>query len=56
MSSPKEPGSIYSPGMSRDDRYETYQRSMDERIGSCKNLQVRLVLEAMREFVLSFYS
>lgn len=49
-----EPGSIYSPGMSRNLRYDAYRSSMNQRLLACKNARVREVLEAMRDYVLSF--
>ena len=49
-----DPDSIYTPGMTRAQRYEAYKASMDERVGSARNPQARIVLSAMRDFVLSF--
>jgi hypothetical protein len=48
-----DPESIYRPDMTRQERYQTYNTSMEERIEKAKNGQVRSVLEAMRDFILS---
>lgn len=48
-----ETGSIYSSGMSRQDRYAAYRNSMNARVASCKNGNVRQVLTSMRDYVLS---
>lgn len=50
----QESDSIYTPQMSRKERYEAYRTSMDQRIQSSKNGSVRSVLQSMRDFVLSF--
>lgn len=49
-----DPDSVYSPEMSRSERYQAYRVSMDERLGRCKNGQVRSVLQSMRDFLMSF--
>jgi len=46
-----DPDSIYTPEMSRSERYATYQLSMDKRIAAARNARVKQVLESMREFV-----
>jgi hypothetical protein len=50
----KDPDSIYTPQMSRTDRYQAYRASIDERVESAKNPQVISVLKAMKAFVVSF--
>ena len=46
--------SIYTPNMSRDERYSAYRSSMQDRLARSKNPQARKVLTAMMEFVLSY--
>lgn len=46
--------SIYTPGMSRSERYATYRASMEERISKARNDRVRRVLQAMCDYVVSF--
>lgn len=46
--------SIYTPQMSRAERFQAYRTSMNERIESSQNLKVKAVLQAMRDFVLEF--
>ncbi|CAJ1965285.1 unnamed protein product [Cylindrotheca closterium] len=50
----QDPDSIYTPQMSRAERYDAYRSSMDERIQNSKNGGVRSILQSMRDFVLSF--
>lgn len=47
-------GSIYTPGMSRAERYRVYRKSVDERLESSKNEKAKAVLMAMRDFVVEF--
>ena len=49
-----EPDSIYRGDMKREQRYQAYRASMEERIEKARNKQGRKVLTAMKEFVLSF--
>jgi len=49
-----DPDSIYTADMSRAERYQAYRGSMEERVRSARNPTVRTVLEAMKDFVLSF--
>ena len=44
---------IYDPGMSRDQRFETYSKVMLEREETAVNATVKRVLSLMRQFVLS---
>jgi hypothetical protein len=48
-----EEDSIYSSTMNRSERYQAYRRAMEERLESCKNSQVKQVLSALKDFVLS---
>jgi len=48
-----DPDSIYSTDMDRSGRYEAYRTSMEERIKNARNRDVRKVLTALRDFVLS---
>lgn len=47
-----EEDSIYSPTMTRAERYQAYRRTMEERVASSRNAQVKRVLVALKEFVL----
>ncbi|KAG7339666.1 hypothetical protein IV203_025290 [Nitzschia inconspicua] len=49
-----EEDSIYTPQMTRSQRYQTFRKSMNDRIENSRNLKVKAVLEAMRDFVLEF--
>jgi len=49
-----DPDSIYKPNMSRQERYQAYNNSMEERIKKARSPQGKQVLMAMQEFVLSF--
>eukprot|EP00526_Cylindrotheca_closterium_P022614 CAMPEP_0113609946 /NCGR_PEP_ID=MMETSP0017_2-20120614/4760_1 /TAXON_ID=2856 /ORGANISM="Cylindrotheca closterium" /LENGTH=186 /DNA_ID=CAMNT_0000518793 /DNA_START=10 /DNA_END=567 /DNA_ORIENTATION=+ /assembly_acc=CAM_ASM_000147 len=49
-----ESDAIYTPQMSRVERYDAYRSSMDERIKNSKNGSVRSILQSMKDFVLSF--
>jgi hypothetical protein len=40
--------------MSRTQRYEAYRESMNQRLEEARNPQVKVVLKAMRDFVLGF--
>eukprot|EP00980_Cylindrotheca_fusiformis_P021124 scaffold8114_cov126-Cylindrotheca_fusiformis.AAC.10 len=46
--------SIYTPQMSRTERFQAYRSSMDERLQNSRNVQVRSILQSMRDFVLSY--
>jgi hypothetical protein len=46
--------SIYTPNMTRKERYETYKASMDRRIGTSRNKEACAVLTHMRDYVLEF--
>mmetsp|Transcript_4408 Transcript_4408/g.9558 ORF Transcript_4408/g.9558 Transcript_4408/m.9558 type:complete len:214 (-) Transcript_4408:606-1247(-) len=47
-------GSIYTPEMSRAERYQTYKNSVNKRLESSKNPTAKAVLTAMRDFVMEF--
>jgi len=47
-------GSIYTPDMSRLERYQAYRKSVEERLISSKNEKAKKVLTAMRDYVLTF--
>jgi len=47
-------GSIYSASMSREERYETYKKSMEERIAQARSRSVRSLLKSMRDYVIQF--
>lgn len=49
-----DPDSIYKPNMSRQERYQAYNNSMEERIKKARSPQGKQVLMAMQEFFLSF--
>ena len=49
-----DPDSIYTSGMTRNERYDTYEKSMQERLDSAKKPSVKKVLTALKDFVLSF--
>jgi hypothetical protein len=49
-----EPDSIYTPEMTRSQRYQAYHQNLAERITQAKNKSVAQVLEAMSDYVLSF--
>lgn len=46
--------SIYRAGMSRNERYQTYEESMKERMERARNSATKTVLTALMEFVMSF--
>jgi hypothetical protein len=46
--------SIYTPNMTRRERYQAYRSSMEERLSTARNPQVRRVLQELKDFVLSF--
>ena len=48
-----ETDSIYTPQMTRAQRYQTYRQTMQERIQGARNGSVRTVLQTMSDFVLS---
>jgi len=48
------PESIFTPDMSRAERYQVYRKSVDERLESSANEKARAVLIAMRDYVLEF--
>ena len=45
--------SIYTRGMTREERFERYESEMVEREGKALNVSVGRILGAMREFVMS---
>lgn len=45
--------SIYKPNMSREERYQTYRKAMQERIQGARNSDVRSVLQKLSDFVLA---
>jgi hypothetical protein len=49
-----EPDSIYRADMDRNERYQTYETSMKERIETARNSATRTVLTALMDYVLSF--
>ena len=49
-----ETDSIYRVGMTRTQRYQRYRQTMDERIQSARNPNVRKVLQTLSDFVLSY--
>ena len=49
-----EPDSIYRPGMKREERYQAYRTSMEQRVSKARNGNVQKVLTAMMNYVLSF--
>ena len=48
-----ETDSIYKPGMTRNERYQIYRTTMEERIATARNSNVRVVLRNLADFVLS---
>mmetsp|Transcript_8952 Transcript_8952/g.10706 ORF Transcript_8952/g.10706 Transcript_8952/m.10706 type:complete len:90 (+) Transcript_8952:337-606(+) len=46
--------SIYTPGMTRDERYETYRKSMEGRLQQARDPTAKKVLIALMEFTLSY--
>jgi hypothetical protein len=48
-----ETDSIYTPNMTRKERYDVYRTTMLDRIAKAKNTNVRIVLQKMSDFVLS---
>lgn len=49
-----EPDSIYRAGMGRNERYQTYEESMKERMEKARNEAAKNVLSALMEFVIAF--
>jgi hypothetical protein len=49
-----DPDSIYTPTMTRGERYQAYRASMEERLRTARNPQVQRVLQELKDFVLSF--
>jgi len=47
-------GSIYTPDMTRFERYQAYRASMNKRLQTSKNGQAKAVLKAMSDYVLQF--
>lgn len=45
---------IYTPDMSRAERYRAYKRSVDDRLQSSRNEKAKAVLTAMKDYVLEF--
>lgn len=50
----QDPNSIYAPSMTRNERYEAYRASMEERIQQARHPQAEKALVAMKDFVLKF--
>ena len=48
-----DPDSIYTSSMTRTERYQAYEGSMEERVASANNPAVKQVLTSLRDFVLS---
>jgi hypothetical protein len=48
-----DPESIYSPGMTRAQRYLKYRLTMEARISSASRADLKKMLQAMKDFVLS---
>ena len=46
--------SIFTSNMSRAQRYQTYQKNMEERIQKARTPQAQKVLTAMNDFVIGF--
>jgi hypothetical protein len=49
-----EPDSIYRAGMDKNERYQTYEASMKERIEKARNSATKTVLTALMDYVISF--
>mmetsp|Transcript_31129 Transcript_31129/g.75233 ORF Transcript_31129/g.75233 Transcript_31129/m.75233 type:complete len:112 (-) Transcript_31129:182-517(-) len=49
-----DPDSIYTPNMTRQERYDAYRQEMDRRLSQARNKQARAVLSAMKDYVLEF--
>ncbi|CAB9517516.1 expressed unknown protein [Seminavis robusta] len=49
-----DPDSIYTASMTREQRYQAYRESMEERVEKARNESVKTVLKAMKDYVLSF--
>jgi len=47
-------GSIYTPGMTRFERYQAYRASVNRRLQTSRNGQAKAVLKAMSDYVLQF--
>merc|ERR1712238_193151 len=47
-------GSIYTPGMTRFERYQAYRASVYRRLQTSRNGQAKAVLKAMSDYVLQF--
>jgi len=47
-------GSIYTPDMTRLERYRAYRKSVEERLKASKNEKAKAVLTAMKDYVLEF--
>ena len=45
---------IYTPNMTRSERYRAYRENVEARLANSKNGQARAVLTAMKDFVLEF--
>ena len=48
-----DPESIYSPGMTRAQRYLKYRLTMEARISSASRADLKKMLQAMKDYVLS---
>jgi hypothetical protein len=49
-----DPDSIYKGEMDRSQRYQAYKNAMQERLSTARDPKVSKVLQAMRDFVVSF--
>jgi len=47
-----EPGSVYTPDMSREERFREYERVMEERIGDARAPAAKKALGALLDFVM----
>lgn len=47
-------GPIYTPDMSRLERYRAYRKSVEERLKASRNEKAKAVLTAMKDYVLEF--
>jgi len=45
---------IYTPDMSRSERYQAYRKSVEDRVKSSNNEKAKAVLTAMKDYVLEF--
>lgn len=47
-------GSIYTPDMTRSERYQAYRKSVEDRLKGSNNKKAKTVLTAMKDYVLEF--